>query len=72
LEIYNEAVIDLLAPGASALTIRDDAKRGIFVDGATEEAVTTPEATYEVFTRGSSNRRVGQTNMNRESSRSHR
>ena len=62
----------MLSPEASNLVIRDDAKRGIFVDGATEEAVFTPEATYEVFTRGSSNRRVGQTAMNRESSRSHR
>jgi hypothetical protein len=73
LEIYNESVMDLLAAeGTAALTIRDDARRGVHVEGATEEPVTGPLATYQLFTRGSANRRVGETAMNRESSRSHR
>ena len=33
--------------------------------------MTSAEETYDLFTRGSFNRRVGQTEMNRESSRSH-
>ena len=65
--------MDLLAAeGTAALTIRDDARRGVHVEGATEEPVTGPLATYQLFTRGSANRRVGETAMNRESSRSHR
>lgn len=53
LEIYNEQVIDLLAPGQSTITIREDSKRGVYVEGATEETVTTPAATYAVGPRPS-------------------
>eukprot|EP01018_Ginkgo_biloba_P037575 Gb_25906 [translate_table: standard] len=41
------------------------------VDGLQEVVVSTPEATYELFQRGSLNRTVGMTAMNAESSRSH-
>ena len=74
LEIYNETVADLLCEdptGGPQPVIRLDEKKGVFVEGLTEAAVTSAEETYDVFTRGSHNRRVGQTEMNRESSRSH-
>jgi kinesin family protein 15 len=78
LEIYNEQVADLLAPpdadaraARAAPQIREHDKRGVFVEGLTEALVTSAEETYDLFTRGSFNRRVGQTEMNRESSRSH-
>ena len=84
LEIYNEQVTDLLVdpaelqadgqPGQSgraAPTIREHERRGAFVEGLLEAAVRSAEETYDVFTRGSHNRRVGATAMNRESSRSH-
>ena len=84
LEIYNEQVTDLLVdpaelqadgqPGQSgraAPTIREHERRGAFVEGLLEAAVCSAEEAYDVFTRGSHNRRVGATAMNRESSRSH-
>ena len=77
LEIYNETVADLLAPAGTtnaernAPVIREHDKKGIFVEGLTEAVVTNAEETYDLFTKGSFNRRVGMTEMNRESSRSH-
>jgi kinesin family protein 15 len=77
LELYNESVFDLLSDSAGAggeapaLTVREDAKRGVFAEGATEAAVTSAGATYALFARGAAARRVGATAMNRESSRSH-
>ena len=74
LEIYNEQVADLLLPVGSTSnnpTIREHEKKGVFVEGLTEALVTNAEETYDLFTKGSFNRRVGMTEMNRESSRSH-
>ena len=41
LEIYNEAVSDLLSPGASSLALREDSKRGegVFVENLLEQRV---------------------------------
>ncbi|KAI5073586.1 hypothetical protein GOP47_0011599, partial [Adiantum capillus-veneris] len=71
LQIYNEQVEDLLCPDSTNLTIHEDAKIGMYVEGLQEIEVQTPEATYEVLKRGSLNRHVGATAMNAESSRSH-
>lgn len=71
LQIYNEQVEDLLCPDSTNLTIHEDAKMGMYVEGLQEVEVQTPEATYEVLRRGSLNRHVGATAMNSESSRSH-
>jgi hypothetical protein len=76
-EIYQERVYDLLdsnncnASSSSSLQVREDSKRGIFVDGITEEIVNSSEEANQVLQNGYRNRHVGQTNMNRESSRSH-
>ncbi|KAJ1935319.1 hypothetical protein EC988_008522, partial [Linderina pennispora] len=51
--------------------LREDIKKGIFVDNVTEETVLDPNEAYGVFTRGTQNRHVSATSMNRESSRSH-
>ncbi|KAG6557215.1 hypothetical protein Mapa_001142 [Marchantia paleacea] len=71
LQIYNEQVSDLLDPASLNLTIHEDAKSGMYVEGLQEVVVSTAEATYGVFRRGSENRHVGMTAMNAESSRSH-
>lgn len=39
LEIYNEAIADLLAPGAAPLAVREDLRRGVYVEGLSEEVV---------------------------------
>ena len=74
LEIYNETLRDLLMNtehDGPAPNVREDAKRGTFVENLHEERVHGAEQTYETFLRGAANRRVGQTNMNADSSRSH-
>lgn len=40
LEIYNEQIIDLLNPkNNSNLQIREDIKKGVYVEGITEETI---------------------------------
>ncbi|KAJ1822297.1 Kinesin-like protein kif15 [Coemansia sp. RSA 2598] len=71
IEIYNETIYDLLDPMMRTCVIREDIKKGIFVDGVTEETVLDPTEAYSVFMRGTHSRHVSATSMNRESSRSH-
>jgi kinesin family protein 15 len=46
-------------------------KRGVFVDSLTEKSISNGKEAYEVLSRTWVNRRVAETSMNRESSRSH-
>ena len=39
LEIYNESITDLLHPASSNLQIREDTRRGCYVEGLSEEIV---------------------------------
>nr|XP_054748122.1 kinesin-like protein KIF15 [Lytechinus pictus] len=71
LEIYNEQIYDLLDPASMGLHLRENMKKGVFVDGLIERAVGSPSEAYGVLTAGWHNRRVAATSMNRESSRSH-
>lgn len=70
--VYNEEVRDLLVTGGgkSALTIREDKRRGVFVD-SNETIVTSSENLLGVLFAGEKNRSVGSTAMNERSSRSH-
>lgn len=72
-EIYNETIFDLLdmTGNASTCSLREDIKRGVYIEGAKEEIINSPSEAYEVYERGSLNRHVAETSMNRESSRSH-
>ena len=74
MEIYNEEINDLLsgpnATGGKKLQVLET--NGVpYVAGLTEEVVTSPEHVMEVLARGDRSRRVGSTNMNARSSRSH-
>lgn len=72
LEIYNEKIFDLLdADTSTALGLRVNREKGVFVEGLTEAPVATAAEAAECMARGSRNRTVGSTLMNRESSRSH-
>ncbi|KAK3821880.1 MAG: hypothetical protein J3Q66DRAFT_334558 [Benniella sp.] len=71
IEIYNEMIYDLLDRSTSARATREDIKRGVYVDGATEETIHSPEDAYRLFEQGAANRHTSATSMNRESSRSH-
>ncbi|KAL4578559.1 hypothetical protein LXL04_014683 [Taraxacum kok-saghyz] len=71
LEIYNEQILDLLDPSSSNLQIREDTKKGVYVDNLKEIEVTSARDVIQQLIQGASNRKVASTNMNRASSRSH-
>lgn len=71
IEVYNEQIYDLLDSASVGLYLREHIKKGVFVVGAVEQAVSSAAETYQVLSRGWRNRRVASTSMNRESSRSH-
>jgi hypothetical protein len=71
IEIYNEYVYDLLDPLQTHRAVREDIKRGVYVDGVTQELIPDHHAALKLFQRGITNRHVSETAMNRESSRSH-
>ncbi|XP_013749346.2 kinesin-like protein KIN-12D [Brassica napus] len=71
LEIYNEQITDLLEPSSTNLQLREDIKSGVYVENLTEFEVESVQDILGLITQGSLNRKVGATNMNRESSRSH-
>jgi kinesin family protein 15 len=63
--------MDLLEPNCANLLVREDMKKGVYVDGLHEEAVTSVKDMSALIMRGTRNRKVGSTSMNKESSRSH-
>ncbi|GAB4815485.1 hypothetical protein N2152v2_002531 [Parachlorella kessleri] len=71
LEIYNETLTDLLNPAATNLAVREDIRKGVFVEGLREDECCSVEDVIQLLQQGISNRRVGETNMNDKSSRSH-
>nr|XP_043634046.1 kinesin-like protein KIN-12E [Erigeron canadensis] len=71
LEIYNEQILDLLDPSSTNLQIREDTKKGVYVENLKEIEVTSPRDVIQQLIQGAANRKVASTNMNRASSRSH-
>ena len=71
LQIYNEYINDLLIPERKNLNIREDKKKGIFVDNLSEWLVRNTDDIYALLERGSENRATSSTTMNEISSRSH-
>ncbi|XP_015873167.3 kinesin-like protein KIN-12E [Ziziphus jujuba] len=71
LEIYNEQILDLLEPSSSNLQIREDIKKGVYVENLKEIEVTSARDVIHQLIQGAANRKVAATNMNRASSRSH-
>ncbi|KAM7449659.1 hypothetical protein ABFA07_002571 [Porites harrisoni] len=74
LELYNDRLIDLLAPHGkepAKLDIKKDKKGLVFVQGSILMEAATKEELWNIFEKGSENRHVASTKMNAESSRSH-
>lgn len=69
IEIYNEEVHDLLDNGLP-LTIRQDPKKGVFVN-AKREKVSNLRKLFATMSKGETNRAVASTSLNKRSSRSH-
>ncbi|NXM41812.1 KIF9 protein, partial [Gymnorhina tibicen] len=77
LEIYNEALFDLLAPGLARgcrdtqLAVRDG-PQGVYVKGLSIHPVShEEEALHLLFEAGETNRVIGEHTLNKNSSRSH-
>lgn len=73
LEIYNEAVFDLLAPSSSSASQVQIQGTGdnVVLTPLREEVVTSLKGVRAVLERGYSNRRTASTDWNERSSRSH-
>lgn len=69
-EIYNENVRDLLTPDQAPVNIREDPRKGVYID-ASERIITSFDQVLEAQRTGELNRRVESTAMNERSSRSH-
>ncbi|KAJ0183097.1 hypothetical protein K1T71_001073 [Dendrolimus kikuchii] len=72
-EIYNEAVYDLLAPPEkrTKLHIREDSSGHFYVKGAAQAFVRSGEEAYDVMGAGKRNLVVAATGVHAQSSRSH-
>lgn len=71
IEIYNERIIDLLSEETKFLNVREDLRKGIFLENVTEEVVSNASEVMEALKKGASQRHVSETLMNSQSSRSH-
>ncbi|XP_033963150.1 kinesin-like protein KIF23 isoform X3 [Pseudochaenichthys georgianus] len=80
IEIYNNYIYDLLedAPfdpirpkAPQSKILREDQNHNMYVAGCTEVEVKSTEEAFEVFWTGQKKRRIANTELNRESSRSH-
>ncbi len=72
LEIYNEDIRDLLSKNVDTkLELKEDPNKGVFVRDLTCFIVKTIEEIEKLMHQGSGNRKVGETAMNKDSSRSH-
>ena len=49
LQIYNEIISDLLKVERTSLQIREDRKKGVFVEGLSEWAVRSPNEVYALM-----------------------
>ncbi|GLT91456.1 hypothetical protein SLE2022_093420 [Rubroshorea leprosula] len=71
LEIYNEQITDLLEPSSTNLQLREDLKKGVYVENLKEYNVRTVNDVVKLLLQGGANRKMAPTCMNSESSRSH-
>ncbi len=71
LQIYNENISDLLRNDRFNLHIREDKKKGLYVEGLSEWAVRSPNEIYSLIKKGALSRATASTKMNDVSSRSH-
>lgn len=71
IEIYNEKVFDLLDPNkCEIIKCRENLRNEVMLD-QTEIVVMRPDDILEKYNQGNNNRRVEETSMNDQSSRSH-
>ncbi|CAH2274548.1 kinesin KIF23 isoform X1 [Pelobates cultripes] len=80
IEIYNNYIYDLLEETPidpikpkppQSKNLREDQNHNMYIAGCTEVEVKSTEEAFDVFWKGQKKRRIANTQLNRESSRSH-
>ncbi|WVW85104.1 hypothetical protein I302_107141 [Kwoniella bestiolae CBS 10118] len=71
LELYNETIIDLLSPTVGAELHLSEGKKGVVINGLTEVGVRSESDVKKLLRSGEDRRKVGATDWNARSSRSH-
>ncbi|KAI5314030.1 hypothetical protein L3X38_043206 [Prunus dulcis] len=71
IEIYNEAVRDLLSSDSTPLRLLDDPERGTIIEKITEEVLRDWSHLKELLSICEAQRQIGETALNEKSSRSH-
>jgi Kinesin motor domain len=72
IEIYNEEIHDLIGPDVKAkLELKESTDKGVFIKGLSMQIVKSIPEIEKLMNYGSKNRSVGETAMNKDSSRSH-
>ncbi|XP_065661910.1 uncharacterized protein LOC101241452 isoform X14 [Hydra vulgaris] len=71
IEIYNEEITDLLASKKENIKILTNSENDVVVENLTTHTVISYESTMDLVQKGIINRKIGITNMNERSSRSH-
>eukprot|EP00257_Ricinus_communis_P013439 XP_015570868.1 kinesin-like protein KIN-7F [Ricinus communis] len=71
IEIYNEAIRDLLSADSTPLRLLDDPEKGTVVEKVTEETLKDWNHLQELLSICEAQRRIGETSLNEKSSRSH-
>ena len=72
IEIYNEEIHDLIGPDVKAkLELKENPDSGVYIKGLTMHIVKSIPEIERLMNNGSKNRSVGETAMNKDSSRSH-
>lgn len=71
LEIYNEELSDLLVENQTKLEIMNGGKGGVTCRGLTQQEVSSADDVLRLMANAVQARRMGETRMNKQSSRSH-
>ncbi|CAH8305556.1 unnamed protein product [Eruca vesicaria subsp. sativa] len=71
IEIYNEAIRDLLNSDGTSLRLHDDPEKGTVVENATEETLRDYNHLKDLLSVCQAQRKIGETSLNERSSRSH-
>ncbi|KAH9623004.1 hypothetical protein KSS87_009627 [Heliosperma pusillum] len=71
MEIYNENVRDLLSNDSTPLRLMDDPERGTIVEKLTEEKLSDRNHLRKLISICEAQRKIGETSLNEQSSRSH-
>jgi kinesin family protein 15 len=62
-EIYNEQIFDLLDPATPACALREDLKKGVIIQGATEHVLENALDAANILDIGTRNRTTAETEM---------